>query len=221
MWVVVREWERVVVLRDGRVDGVLDPGRHRVRGRRVEIERLDVRERQYVVPGQEVLTADSVAVKVSLLTVWQIVDPAAFISVAEQPLARLHAGLQQALRARVSTQTVEQLLADRDSLAAGLADEAGAGVGGLGLAIGSAEVRDLMLPAELRRAVTEVLLARERGRADLERARSEAAALRSLANTARLLEEHPGLLHLRTLQAAGQGATLVVTPPGQSLPATR
>ena len=64
-----------------------------------------------------------------------------------------------------------------------------------------------MLPAEIRRAVTEVLLARERGRADLERARSEAAALRSLANTARLLEEHPGLLHLRTLQAAGHGAS--------------
>ena len=43
-----------------------------------------------------------------------------------------------------------------------------------------------------------------------ERARSEAAALRSLANTARLLEEHPGLLHLRTLQAAGHGAKLVL-----------
>ena len=218
MRVVVREWERVVVLRDGRVDRVLAPGRHRFRAARVEIQRVDVRERQYVVPGQEVLTSDSVAVKVSLLVVWQVAEPIPFLTVSDQPLARLHAAVQQALRVRVSARTVDQLLAERDALAAGVVEEVSDAVSGLGLGVASVQVRDLMLPSELRRAAAEVLLAREQGRAELERARSEAAALRSLANPARLLEEHPGLLHLRTLQAAGRGATLVVTPPGLGLP---
>lgn len=213
MRIVVREWERVVVLRDGRVEDVLEPGRHRVRRRRIETHRLDLRERLYAVPGQEVLAADNVAVKVTLSAVWRIVDPVRFLTVTPDVMARLHVALQQALRARVAARPLEQLLGERTGLDAGLAEEADGSVRALGIGVVSAEVRDLMLPGEVRRAVTEVLLARERGRAELERARSEAAALRSLANTARLLEEHPGLLHLRTLQAAGPGTTLVVTPP--------
>ena len=59
----------------------------------------------------------------------------------------------------------------------------------------------------------KVVLARPRGQAELERARAEAAALRSLANTARLLADHPALLQLRTVQAAERsGSTVVLTP---------
>ena len=67
-----------------------------------------------------------------------------------------------------------------------------------------------MLPGDLRRAYAETILARQRGRADLERARAEAATLRSLANTARLLDEHPALLRLRALQVAEAPGTKVV-----------
>jgi hypothetical protein len=64
--------------------------------------------------------------------------------------------------------------------------------------------------------------AREAGRAELERARAEAAALRTMANTARLLEEHPVLLHLRTIQAAGTPGTTIVLSPNPDQPiATR
>ena len=217
MHIIVKEWERAVLLRDGRIDRVLGPGRHRVRGRRTEVQRIDVRERQHVLSSQEILTADRVAVKVSAVVLWRVVDPTAFIAVTDAPLSRLHTAVQQALRTRVAARDLDELLADRDALARGVADEVLGEVQLLGVAVGSVAVRDVMLPAEVRRAVTQVLLAREQGRAELERARAEAAALRSLANTARLLEEHPALLHLRTLQAAGTGSTLVVTPPGLSL----
>lgn len=214
MRIVVKEWERVVLLRDGRIDRVLDAGAHRVRGRRTELLRVDLRERQHVLSSQEILTEDRVAVKVSAVVVWRVVDPTAFLTLAEAPLSRLHTAVQQALRARVAALALDALLADREALARGVADEVQAEVQSLGVSIASVALRDVMLPAEVRRAVTQVLLAREQGRAELERARAEAAALRSLANTARLLEEHPALLHLRTLQAAGPGTTLVVAPPG-------
>ncbi|MGQ0845410.1 MAG: slipin family protein [Sporichthyaceae bacterium] len=218
---VVRDWERAVVLRRGAVHGVLGPGRHRLRWND-EVRRMDVRERGYSLPLQEVLTADAVGLRLSVNAVWRIVDPVAYLTVADEPEARLHVALQQAVRRRVSSVTLSEALAAREALSAGLGDEVAAVVEPLGLAVLSADVRDLTLPAEIRRAVTEVLLAREQGRADLERARSEAAAFRSLANTARLLEEHPVLLHLRTLQTgpvslvvAGPGTPPVVVAPGR------
>lgn len=210
--VVIEAWEQGIVLRHGRVLGVLGPGRHRV-PRRARVQRVEARERNYVLPLQEVLTADSVGLRLSITAVWRIVDPIAYLTVAETPEARLHVALQQAVRRRVSAVTLEEALAGRDALSAGLAEEVSAELAPLGLEVSAGDVRDLTLPAEIRRAVTEVLLAREQGRAELERARSEAAALRSLANTARLLEEHPALLHLRTLQAANGSTTLVVGTP--------
>jgi regulator of protease activity HflC (stomatin/prohibitin superfamily) len=90
------------------------------------------------------------------------------------------------------------------------------------MAVDEVVLRDLMLPGELRRAYSETALARERGKAELERARGETAALRSLANSAKLLEEHPSLLHLRTIQAAGEPGTTIVLSPngGWPIPAT-
>lgn len=70
----------------------------------------------------------------------------------------------------------------------------------LGIQVHTAEVRDLMLPGELRKAFSEALKARQEAQATLERARGESAALRNLANAARLLETQPALATLRFLQ---------------------
>jgi len=78
-------------------------------------------------------------------------------------------------------------------------------------------LRDLMVPAELRRAAAEVATARAQGQAALERARAEVAATRALGNAARMVAEQPALLQLRTLQAVEAGGATVVltTAPGQ------
>ena len=68
----------------------------------------------------------------------------------------------------------------------------------------------MTLPAEVRAAVAQVALTKQRALAELERARGEAASLRSLANTAKLIAENPALLQLRTLQAATEGAQIVI-----------
>ena len=65
------------------------------------------------------------------------------------------------------------------------------------------DVRDVMVPSELKRAYAGIVAARREGEAALERARGEQAALRALANAGRLLEENPGLLQLRVLQQLG------------------
>ncbi|SKX08747.1 Uncharacterised protein [Mycobacteroides abscessus subsp. massiliense] len=71
-------------------------------------------------------------------------------------------------------------------------------------------VKDIMLSGEVRKALAGPLLAREAGKAQLERARAEAAVLRSMANTAKLLRENPELLQLRTLESVADGKAMVV-----------
>lgn len=76
-------------------------------------------------------------------------------------------------------------------------------------------MKDIILPGELKRAQTEVLVARAQGTAALERARGETAALRSLANAARMATDTPALIQLRLIQQleASTGHTVVIGSP--------
>jgi regulator of protease activity HflC (stomatin/prohibitin superfamily) len=206
------EWQRGLLFVNGRFSKVLLPGRHRYRTRGARVQILDVRPRTTVVPGQELLTADGITLRLSVLAVWSITDPLAYLTGSADTEQALYSQVQLAIRDAVASSTFDEVLADRARLSVGLREASIDALAGLGIDLTSVAVKDLMLPAELRRAATETLLARESGRADLERARAEAAALRVLANTGRLLEEHPALLRLRTIQAASNpGTTLVLT----------
>jgi regulator of protease activity HflC (stomatin/prohibitin superfamily) len=213
--IVVQEWERVLLYRDGRFEEVLEAGRHRrSRHRRTRV-RVLVRPRLFVVPSQEVLTADGLSVKVSLTATVRTSDPRRWYEAVEDADGFVYAALQIALREAVSGRTLEELLAARGALP----DEVVAGAGGAAEAVGvdveSLSLRDVMLPAELRRAAADVAVARAQGQAALERARSEVAATRALANAARMVAEQPALLQLRTLQAVeAGGATVVLTTGG-------
>ena len=82
----------------------------------------------------------------------------------------------------------------------------------LGMEVTSLEIRDIILPGEIKRAYAQVLTAQKESLAALERARGETAALRSLANAARLMQEYPGLLQRRAVQAieSSKGNTLTL-----------
>jgi len=92
----------------------------------------------------------------------------------------------------------------------------------LGINVHSVEVKDVMFPADLKRAFAEVLKSKLEGQAALERARGESAALRNLANAAKLLEGNPALMNLRLMQslsaAQTAGNTLVLGMPGGFVP---
>ncbi|MDK3255876.1 SPFH domain-containing protein [Blastococcus capsensis] len=212
MQIVVQEWERVLLYRDGRFEAILGAGRHRrVRWRRRRV-RVLIRPRLLVVPSQEVLTADGLSVKVSLTVAVRTADPRRWYEAVEDADGFVYAGLQIALREAVGARTLDELLAARGALPDDLRSLVGGSAEAVGVAIDSLSLRDVMVPAELRRAAAEVATARAQGQAALERARSEVAATRALANAARMVAEQPALLQLRTLQAvAAGGATVVLT----------
>jgi regulator of protease activity HflC (stomatin/prohibitin superfamily) len=209
--ITVRSHERVLAYRDGRLERVLDPGRHR-RRTRTTLVRVDVRERIVTLAPQEVLTSDGVTLRVTAALVWSVTDPVAFQETSESPDAVVYLAAQIGLREALAGLDVDTVLTSgRRSVVETVTSTAAAAGESVGITVREAVLKDVLLPPELRAAYAGLVSARQRGKAQLEAARAETAALRSLANGARMLDEHPGLAKLRLVQALPPGSSLRIT----------
>ena len=186
------------------------------------LDAQDLRKAALLVAGQEVLTADNIGLKVSVLVTYQVTDPAKAAHDTQNWHGDLHNAAQIALRTVVSGVAVETLLGQRLDISAQLLARVQPEAAKVGINVQAVEVKDLMFPAELKRAFADVLKAKQEGQAALERARGESASLRNLANAARVLEGNPALMNLRLMQsltaAQHAGNTLVVGMPGGFVP---
>ncbi|MEW6306095.1 MAG: slipin family protein [Verrucomicrobiota bacterium] len=206
----------------GRFVATLGPGGHVVWGRKFTISAQDTRKTSLLVPGQEVLTADNVGLKLSLLVTYHVHDPVKAEHDCQHWHTTLYNAAQVALRAVVNSVTVDTLLTQRLDIGAQLLARVQPEADKIGITVHAIEVKDVMFPAELKRAFADVLKAKQEGQAALERARGESAALRNLANAARLLEGNPALMNLRLMQslatAQSAGNTLVLGMPNGFVP---
>ncbi len=212
----VQPWQVALERRDGEPTRVLRPGRH-VELARATYEVLDVRERIDLVPAQELLTADGVTVKVSAVWVWTVGDPVVFTEKVRDPVHAVYVAIQLALRDALATQEAEALVrAPRTGLATGFTDTVARAASEVGIRLVDVVVKDVVLPADLRAAYAELVIGRHRAQAQLEAARAETAALRSLANGAKLLDDHPSLAQLRLVQALPPGSRVELVQPGRT-----
>ncbi|HEX5013159.1 MAG TPA: slipin family protein [Candidatus Limnocylindrales bacterium] len=213
--VTVHDYERGLRYRSGRFTGLVDPGSHIVIKPFTEVRVMDGRPAFLVVEGQEVLTSDGVAVKVSLAARYVVGDPVAAVT-SEQDFRRaMYLELQLGLRDAIAAGTVEEVLAARSKIGPAVLERTASLLAKIGVELLSVEVRDLMVPGELKRLFAGVVAARKEGQASLERVRAETAALRGLANAGRMIEDNPGLLQLRMLQQVGgsTGNTVLLSMP--------
>ena len=204
--VVVHPHEAVLAHKNGRDLGRLAPGVHRFFLGDLVLRRFDLRETLTRVAGQEMLTRDRVPAKFSLLLRYRVVDPLRARDAGADLEGRVHADAQLALRDAVALFELEELLANRAALSERLVHAVRERLAAIGLEVLDAAVQDVIVGGELKRAFGEVARARAEALAKLERARGEAAALRKLANAARLLQEHEGLERLKTLEVAQRAA---------------
>jgi regulator of protease activity HflC (stomatin/prohibitin superfamily) len=209
---VVLEYERGLKFSRGRFKGVVGPGLYWRSTRFTEIRRIDVRPSRVVIAGQEVLSADGVAIKASVAATVAVKDPERALLKTDNYQIAIHTELQLALRAVVSSLPVEELLKRRTDIATELKAIAGPRLDTLGIELQDASLRDLTFPGELKKIFAQVVKARQDGLAALEKARGETAALRSLANAASMIERNPSLMPLRALQTLAEqpGNTLVL-----------
>jgi regulator of protease activity HflC (stomatin/prohibitin superfamily) len=228
---VIKKWRHVFCVPEGWT-GLMyhyglyvrrnNAGRHVLWGRGWTMNLIDLRKTSLLVAGQEVLTADSIGLKLSLLVTYQVTDPVDAAHETQNWLSDLYNATQLALRAVVSGAAVEALLNQRLQIGAQLLGRTQPEAARIGINVLAIEVKDVMFPADLKRAFADVLKAKQEGQAALERARGESASLRNLANAARVMEGNPALMNLRLMQslAAAQnaGSTLVLGMPGGFVP---
>lgn len=202
----VQPWQLCLERVPGRPTVVLGPGKHR-RRRAATYQLLDTREQVLAVAPQEVLTADGVTVRVTAVARWTVGDAVAFTEKVTDPLGQVYLAIQLALREALATRDAEALVrAPRATLTDETVELLRVAASGVGVRLVEVLVKDVVLPADLRAAYAELVVGRQRAQAQLEAARAETAALRSMANAAKLLDEHPALARLRLVQALPVGS---------------
>jgi regulator of protease activity HflC (stomatin/prohibitin superfamily) len=201
--VTVRDYQRGLRFSRGRLVGVVGSGTHVSIPPFRELEVVDGRPTTTVIEGQEVMTADGVAIRVSLAARHVVADAIAATTGDADYRRSLHLMLQLALRDVIATRTLDEALAARRELGPIVHQACASDLATIGIELLNVAVRDLMVPGELKRAFAGVIGARKEGEAALERARAETAALRQLANAGRMVEDNPGLLQLRIVQQLG------------------
>lgn len=208
---IVQEGERGVVYRYGKFEQELGPGKYlMVFGRK--LTRVSTAEQFQIISGQEILSADRLPIKVTALAAYKITNARKSLEKGTGGHSQaIYFAAQLALRDVASSLPLEALIDARTKLDEDLTAKAKPAFAEHGCELISLAIRDLVLPAEVRRLANDVARARMEAAAALERARGEQAALRALANAARLLKGNPELMNLRVLQALSAG-------PGKAAP---
>jgi regulator of protease activity HflC (stomatin/prohibitin superfamily) len=224
--VVVREFERGLLYRDGKFVELLPPGRYvhwlwERFGQHWQIDRVDIREVSQTVEGQEILTADKIGVRVTLIAQFKVADPVVARHSVGDYHTQLYQDLQLTLREAITGRTLEELLSEREVLSTRIQAEVAGRAAKYGLELTRVGVKDLVLPGTVRTMFLQEVEAEHKGRASLVAARHEVAAARARANTARLLQENPNLLRLQELetlaQLAAKSGNVLIIPGLQAL----
>jgi hypothetical protein len=191
-----------VLFLDGDDVETLTPGRYAFwkNVAQVKLVPVDIREAMLDVSGQEIMTADKVTLRLNAIVTYRVVDARKSVSAVEDVKQTLYRESQLALRAVVGTRELDAFVSDKDVVARELEEQVRRRVEALGLEILSVGVRDIILPGEMKDLMNKVIEAKKAAEANLIVRREETAAMRSQANTAKLLESNPTLMRLRELE---------------------
>lgn len=221
--VTIFEYQRGLKYWKGHYVSTLGPGQYWVLTTFASIVPVDIRPEFLTIPGQDVLSADGVTLKVSLAAEFEVADPSIAFNKNANVRTALYLTLQMALREIVGREKIDDLMQNRTVIGPRLLELTAAKAAELGLKLKIADVKDIMFPGEMKKAFAQVVKAQKEGQAALERARGETAALRNLANAAKMVEDNPNLLQLRAIQSLGDSAgnTLVLGLPNGPVPLVR
>jgi regulator of protease activity HflC (stomatin/prohibitin superfamily) len=209
-----------LLFRDGRHEATLAPGAYALwKGvARAKVVPVDLREQVVDVAGQEIMTADKVTLRMNAVVTFKVADALKAVTAVEDHRQALYREAQLALRAIVGARTLEALLGEKDAVARDLDGALRERVAGIGLEVVSLGIRDVVLPGEMKELMNKVIEAQKAAEAALITRREETAAMRSQANTARLMEQNPTLMRLREIEAlekvAEKGRLSVVVGEG-------
>ncbi len=205
---VVTEYERAVFFRLGRIrEEAKGPGIIVKWPLMDKLVKVTLRVEVVDIPKQAVITADNVTVQVDAVVYFQVLDPVqAIIGVDDFRFASQRVAMT-ALRSIVGRHQLDNILAHRDDVNDELKTSIGASTHGWGVEVRQVEIRDIVLPPELLRAMARQAEAERERRAKVIAATGELGASKELAEAAATLYESPGAMQLRTLQTLAEVAS--------------
>jgi regulator of protease activity HflC (stomatin/prohibitin superfamily) len=205
-----------VLFVDGRYVETLAPGEYAFWKGPAEalVVEVDLRETMVDVSGQEIMTADKVTLRLNAVVTYKIVNARLAVSQTDDVRQALYRETQLVLRGVIGTRELDAFLTDKDAVAKEIEENVRGRAGELGLEIASVGIRDVILPGDMKDLMNKVTEAKKAAEANLIARREETAAIRSQANTAKLLADNPTLMRLRELEVlekiAGAGKLNVV-----------
>lgn len=171
------------------------------------IVEIDLREKTIDVCGQDIMTSDKVTLRVNAVATYRVANPKRAVIETENVEQALYREVQLALRALVGSRELDGFLNDKDVVSSELESAARQRAEDLGLELMSVGIRDVILPGDMKELMNKVTEARKAAEANLIARREETAAIRSQANTAKLLTDNPMLMRLRELEILEKIAT--------------
>ena len=189
---IIKDTHRGLYYEDGVLVRVLGAGRYELpltkrklfaRRPKTEVTLVDVRNRDLTLKNQEILTSDKVAVRVSILVQFAVIDPTAAIHTVANYEDRLYSDVQLAARRALAAMTLEEILTNRTRLSEEILRDVQGAAAGYGVKIDRADVKDLVFPGNLQEIMNRVLAAERMSQAQLVEARTKAEVQRIEAQT--------------------------------------
>ncbi len=204
--VVIHDYEAGLLYERGEFKKLLGKGLYKLpsEGFEKEIVVVDKRTKTLNVAGQEILTKDKLNLRLNIIVKYKITDPVKVIHEVEDYSASIYQDVQMSIRGLVSSKNLDELLTIRNIFDDAIKEEIKAKCEKYGIETESIELKDIVLPGNLKAILLREIEVKIDGEVALTRARNEVASTRALINAATLVKEHPEILELKMVEAIGK-----------------
>ncbi len=213
---VVREYERGVIFRLGRLVGAKGPGLFFVIPFIDQLVKVDLRVMTMDVPKQELITRDNVPVTVDAVVYFRVMNSEEAVTKVENYILATSLISQTTLRSVVGQSELDELLIHRDKINESLQKIIDEKTDPWGIKVSAVEIKEVTLPEELKRAMARQAETERERRAKIINAEGEFQAAEKLSQAAKIIAENPIALQLRYLQTlsdiSAENATTIVFP---------
>jgi regulator of protease activity HflC (stomatin/prohibitin superfamily) len=204
---ILREYERGVIFRLGRLIGAKGPGIIFIIPGVDKLLKISLRTVTMDIPPQDVITRDNVSIKVNAVVYFRVIDPNKAVVEVENYLYATSQLAQTTLRSVVGQADLDELLSQREKINITLQDILDKHTEPWGIKVSLVETKQVDLPEEMRRAIARQAEAERERRAKVIHAEGEAQAAEKLAEAAKVISVNPAAIQLRFLQTLTEVAT--------------
>ena len=214
----VNEYEKGVFFTIGKFTGISEPGWRVVIPIFQSMKKVDMRVKAVEVPEQKAITKDNIAVGVTAVIYYKVVDAGKAILEVEDFIYAMSQLAQTTMRNAVGEVELDDLLSQRDKISERISMVVDEASELWGIKVSNVELKDISLPENMERTIAKQAEAEREKRAVIIKAEGEVMAAENMAKAATMLAAAPGALHLRTLQSindisSDQSNTVVFAVP--------